>query len=223
VLPHKWVERIKPIYPYMVAAAFLLPAMHQSSLGSLMVIADAKVHPLWQTQMLPAFYLIQAIVCGFASMILMLMIACLAWGRVLDMPILSGLGKYMAWGSLVFVVARFADTIRLGRLGLAFEANWYAVLFHAENLFVLIPAIVLLNERLRRSPRVLFVSAIATAIGGLTYRFSPTTFAFRFGTASIYFPSLGELLMCLGYIGLAVALFIIASKRFAILPDRIRD
>jgi len=223
VLPERWFLRIKPIYPYMVAAAFLLPAMHQSSLGSLMVLAGTKVHPLWQTQMLPAFYLIQAVVCGFASLILILMIACLVWRRPLDLTILATLARFMAWSSIVFVVLRYADTILRGRIGLAFQPTWYAFLFNAENLFVLVPALVLLREPLRRSPRVLFVASAATALGGLVYRFSPTTLAFRYGRASIYFPSIGELLMCVGYIGLAVALFIVAARRFAILPDRLPD
>jgi len=223
VLPARWFARIKPLYPYMVAAAFLLPAMHQSSLGSLMVIAGTKVHPLWQTQMLPAFYLIQAIVCGFASLILILMISCLAFHRPLDIPIMATLARFMAWGSLVFVVLRYADIVIRGELSTAFTDGWYAVLFQGENLFVLIPALVLLGARRRSIPRVLFVAAAATAIGGLVYRFSPTTLAFRYGRASIYFPSIGELLMCVGYISLAIALFILAVRRFAILPDRISD
>lgn len=223
VLPERWVRRIKPAYPYMVAMAFVLPIMHQSSLGSLMVLAGAKVHPLWQTQMLPAFYLMQALICGLAAMIILLMVTCLAWSRPLDVTILGGLARFMAWGSLAFVVVRFLDVVVRGQLGLTFQLTWYAFLFHAENLFVLVPALVLFNERLRLSPRVLFVTAVLTAIGGLTYRFSPTTFAFRYGKASIYFPSLVELLMCLGYIGLAVALFIVAARRFAILPDQIHD
>jgi Ni/Fe-hydrogenase subunit HybB-like protein len=223
VLPERWFKPIKPAYPYMVAAAFLLPIMHQSSLGSLMVIAAGKIHPLWQTQMLPAFYLMQAIICGFASMIILLMVTCLAWNRPLDVPILGGLARWMAWGSVLFVIARAIDVVVRGQLVLAFQPTWYAVLFHAENLFVLVPALVLFNQRLRLSPRVLFVTAVFTAIGGLTYRFSPTTFAFRYGKASIYFPSLGELLMCLGYIGLAVALFIAAARRFAILPEPIQE
>jgi Ni/Fe-hydrogenase subunit HybB-like protein len=223
LIPRHWVERIKPIYPYMVAGAFLLPIMHQSSLGSLMVLAAGKVHPLWQTQMLPAFFLTQAIICGFAAMIITLMVAALAWDRTIDVPILAGLAKYMAWGSILFVIARFIDILVRGRIELAFQPTWYAVLFNAENLFVLVPGLLLLNERLRNNARVLFVTAIFTATGGLTYRFSPTTFAFRYGKASIYFPSLIELLMCLGYIGLAVALFIIASRRFSILPDAADD
>ena len=127
------------------------------------------------------------------------------------------------WSSIVFVIARLADTLIRGQLGAAFEPSWYAVLFHGENLFVLAPALVLLHERFRNTPRILFVGAAITAIGGLVYRFSPTTLAFRYGRSSIYFPSTGELLMCLGYIALAVALFIVAVRRFAILPDRISD
>lgn len=172
------------------------------------------------------FYLMQAIVCGFASLIIILIVACLAWKRPLDVPILATLAKFMAWSSIVFVVVRYADVVIRGQLGLAFTADWYAVLFHGENLFVLVPALVLLNERLRHIPRVLFLGATATAIGGLVYRFSPTTLAFRYGRSSIYFPSTEELLMCVGYIGLTVALFILfilVVRRFAILPDRLPD
>jgi Ni/Fe-hydrogenase subunit HybB-like protein len=224
VLPPKWFARIKPLYPYMVAAAFLLPAMHQSSLGSLMVLGGTKVHPLWQTQMLPVFYLIQAIVCGFASLILILMIACLVWRRPIDVPVLATLGRFMAGAAFVFVVLRYIDVAIRGYLTTSFTDAWYAVLFQTENLFVLVPAIVLLRStRLRHNPRVLFIAASFTALGGLVYRFTPTTLAFRYGRESIYFPTIQELVMCVGYIGLAIALFIVAVRRFAILPDRIPE
>jgi hypothetical protein len=51
----------------------------------------------------------------------------------------------MAWSSIVFVSCRYADVVIRGRLGLAFTPDWYAVLFHGENLFVLVPALVLLE------------------------------------------------------------------------------
>ena len=222
-LPKKWFDKIKPAYPYMVAAAFLLPAMHQSSLGSLMVIGGPKVHVLWQTQMLPALYLIQAIICGFASIIIILMVACLAWRRPVDLGVLSTVARAMSLVSIGFVIVRYADVIIRGVLGAAFQPTWYALLFHAENFLVLIPALLLLSRKVRNTQRALFLTAIFIALGGLLYRFSPTTFAFRAGSPSIYFPSVAELLMCLGYIGLAVALFIAASKYFSILPDQLHD
>lgn len=213
-----WMHRVRRVLPWMIAGAYLLPMMHQSSLGSLMVIAGHKVHPLWQTQMLPALYLIQAIVCGFAAVIFILMSASLAWRRPLDTPILADLARYMAWTSVVFVALRSIDAIFRGVLAQAFQTTWYALLFHVENLLVLVPALLLLNARLRTIPRVVFLASIFTGLGGILYRFTPTTLAFRVDHPSVYFPKIAELLMCLGYIGVAVVLFIWAVKRWAILP-----
>jgi len=213
-----WTHRVRRLLPWMIAAAYVLPMMHQSSLGSLMVIGGHKVHPLWQTQMLPALYLIQAFVCGFAAVIFILMSASLAWRRPLDMPILADLAKYMAWSAMVFIVVRHVDVMLRGVIGLAFQPTRFAALFHLENLLVLVPALLLFNARRRVIPRVVFLAAVFTGIGGILYRFTPTTLAFRVDHPSVYFPKIAELLMCLGYIGLAVVLFIWAAKRFAILP-----
>lgn len=218
-----WKKRMTKIYPFMVAGAILLSAMHQSSLGSLMVIAGHKVHPLWQTQMLPAFYLIQAVICGFAALIFILMSADLAWRRPLEIGILADLAKFMSWTSLTFIGLRSIDLAIRGQVAAAFRTDWYAGLFHLENLLVLVPALILLNARSRTIPRVLFVTATLTGIGGILYRFSPTTIAYRAGHPSVYFPKIAELLMCLGYIGLAVILFIWAAKRFALLPGTGND
>lgn len=213
-----WMHRIRRILPFMIAAAYVLPMMHQSSLGALMVIGGHKVHPLWQTQMLPALYLVQAFVCGFAAVIFILMSASLAWRRSLDIPILSELARYMSWTAFAFLGLRLLDVLFRGVIGLAFQPTWYAALFHLENLLLLVPALLLLNERLRATPRMIFIASMLTGIGGILYRFTPTTLAFRVNHPSVYFPKVAEVLMCLGYIGLAVILFIWAAKRFAVLP-----
>lgn len=218
-----WVSRFRKILPWMLAAAYLLPMMHQSSLGSLMVIAGPKVHPLWQTQMLPLFYLIQAMGCGFAAVIVILMASGLAWRRPLDMPVLGDMAKFLSWISYLFLGLRYVDVLVRGRIAEAFSLTGYAALFHIENLLLMIPAVLFTSPRLRATPRIVFVGSIATALGGMLYRFSPTTIAYRAGRASVYFPKIAELFMCLGYIGLAVCLFILAVKRFAILPGTLAD
>ncbi len=215
---HGLVPSIKKLYPWMIAGALVLPAMHQSSLGSLMLLAGHKVHPLWQTQMLPVFYLIQAMICGLAAVIFILMTASLAWRRPLDLQILGELARYMAWISIIFVTLRYIDLIVRGNLALAFSTTVYAALFHIENLLVFVPALALFNSRWRNTARILFMTSIVTGLGGILYRFTPTTLAYRVNHPSVYFPKVGELLMALGYIGLAVVLFIWTAKRFAILP-----
>ncbi|HEX7488759.1 MAG TPA: Ni/Fe-hydrogenase cytochrome b subunit, partial [Anaeromyxobacteraceae bacterium] len=44
-----WGPRLTNAMPYIIALAVVLPTMHQSSLGGLMLIAVTKVHPLWHT------------------------------------------------------------------------------------------------------------------------------------------------------------------------------
>lgn len=80
--PDTWKEKaakvlnvIKRIYPFAIGLAFILPSMHQSSLGSLMMLAGPRVHPLWQTPMLPILYLLMAYILGFAAIVGILMIS----------------------------------------------------------------------------------------------------------------------------------------------------
>ena len=214
----QFTHKYRAVYPFMIAAAYLLPIMHQSSLGSLMVIAGPKVHPLWQTQMLPAYYLLQAFICGFAAVVIILMISSMGWRRPLDMPVLSDLGKFMAWAAIAFVAIRWTQVLVTGKAGMAFQPDSMALLFHTEMLLNLIPALILLKPRVRRTPRSLFVGSVVIAIGGMLYRFSPTTLAYRPGSSSLYFPSDRELLLALGAVGWTVVLFMIIVKYFAVLP-----
>jgi len=97
---------IKRIYPLMLGLAFLLPAMHQSSLGGLLLLLGTKIHPLWQTPVLPLLYLIDAILCGIAFLTVLLLVACLRYARPLDMVILRDLGNILSWMSFAFLALR---------------------------------------------------------------------------------------------------------------------
>jgi Ni/Fe-hydrogenase subunit HybB-like protein len=51
---------------FLVGLGTVLPMMHQSSLGSLLIVFGTQIHPLWQTMALPAIFLISAITIGYA-------------------------------------------------------------------------------------------------------------------------------------------------------------
>ena len=221
----KWerrVEKITPyirkIYPFMIAGAYVMPMMHQSSLGGLMLLAGVKLHPLWQSPALPGFYLVQAGICGMGFVIVAVMGSSLIWRRPLDMRVLGELSKLMAWVILLWVGARFVDVAIRGELGAAFSLDFWSRLFLLENLIILIPGVVLLSPKLRITPRYAFVMAVLTCIGGLAYRFIPTTIAYRPAQVFYYFPSVAEILITAGLVCFAIALFSAAVKMFAILP-----
>ncbi len=100
-----WHPRIRKTYPFVVAGAYIAPILHQSSLGGLMVLAGHKVHPLWQTDLLPLLYLVQALICGFGSVIVFVMSSCLVWRRPLDVKVLGELADLMSWTTIGWLVA----------------------------------------------------------------------------------------------------------------------
>ena len=55
---------LRRIYPFVIVGAYVLPLMHQSSLGGLLLLAGSKINPLWQTPFLPLLYLLAAGLCG---------------------------------------------------------------------------------------------------------------------------------------------------------------
>lgn len=213
-----WRKPFRRVYPFVVAGAYMLPAMHQSSLGALMLLAGPKVHPLWQTPALPLLYLMQAGICGFAFVIVTLMLSCLVWQRPLDIKILAALGDWMSRLILVWLGVRAIDLVVRGELGRVLEFDRYSILFLIENALVLIPALVLRNERWRRTPQLVFKMAVATCVGGMAYRFIPTTVTYDPGWQFSYFPAVPELLVMLGFVALALLGFSFAVKLFAVLP-----
>lgn len=214
--------QFKFLYPFMVAMAYVLPIMHQSSLGSLLLLGGEKVHPLWQTQALPLLYVIQAAVAGSACVLFTLMVGCVMWRRSLDVAVLASLARLMAGLAASFWVIRILDLVVNGRLGLAFEPGWLTVVFHVENLLVVVPALLLwFVPSSRTRPRTLFWTSACTMLGSMLYRFVPTTVSFIPGEAKFYFPTVPEIFMSVGYIALTVAAFSLAVKVMAIFPGPI--
>ncbi|HZD48019.1 MAG TPA: hypothetical protein VE178_04670, partial [Silvibacterium sp.] len=92
-----------------------------------------------------------------------------------------------------------------------------------ETALILAPAVALRSRAVRETPRGLLNMATLACLGGMLYRFVPTTVAFTpMGKAS-YFPSLPELLMTIGYISLGIVAFRLAIKYFAVLPGDIAE
>ena len=83
---------------FFIGLGVLLPSMHQSSLGSLLVVMGYQVHPLWQTQLLPVLFVLTAFCMGFAVVILEATLAAVGFGRDIfdDLDLLSKIGKIIS-------------------------------------------------------------------------------------------------------------------------------
>jgi Ni/Fe-hydrogenase subunit HybB-like protein len=215
----KWLGVLVKWMPLVAGGAYLLPMMHQSSLGALMLLAGQKVHPLWQTQMLPLLYLVAAFVCGFSMVIVTLVLTSIMYARPVDRGQLALLGKDLAWVSVVFTVLRLGDLAAHGNLGYAFDLSAITLLFWLETIFTIVPALLLFVPSIALRPRVNYHLALLIGTASLLYRFSPTTVVYHPNGYAVYFPSVNELLMSGGFICMGVVAFSWLVKKFAILPD----
>jgi len=219
----KCAPPLRRIYPFMVTGAYVFPLMHQSSLGGLLLLAGDKIHPLWQTPFLPLLYLLAAGLCGLGFVTFILLIACLHHSRPIDLGVLGELGNLLSCASFVFLAVRFGDLAWRGQLHSAFALDKWSLLLLFETALIVVPAVALRSKVVRETPRTLFNMAMIACLGGLLYRFIPTTIAFAPAHKAIYFPSLPELLMTVGYISLGIAAFGLAMKYFAVLPGDIAE
>jgi Ni/Fe-hydrogenase subunit HybB-like protein len=221
------IRRIVPIvratYPWVVALAYTLPILHQSSLGALMLLAGPRVHPLWQTPWLPLFYVWSAAFIGVATVIVTLLLAFLAWKRPLDSQVLRVLARLASSLSLVWVVARLADIAGRGQLPAALTMDWYGLVFWTETLLIAGAGLALRRDAVWRRADRLFLASLAMVAGGMVYRYAPPALAFSAAPLSWYTPSAIEVLVTLGFIAACHLAFLVAVKRYPILPAPIAE
>jgi Ni/Fe-hydrogenase subunit HybB-like protein len=209
---------IRKVYPFVIVGAYVIPLMHQSSLGGLLLLAGTKIHPLWQSPVMPLLYLIAAVLCGFAFTIFLLLIVCLRYSRDLDVGVLNELADLLSGVCFVFLAIRLADLIWRKQLHAVFALDSMSLLLMIETGLILVPAIALRIPRVRETPRALLNMSALACLGGMFYRFIPTSIAYMPAYSTSYFPSVPELVMAVGYIALGSVAFVLAINYFAVLP-----
>src|SRR5581483_3613891 len=109
-LPKRFVRYLEKALPFLIALGILLPTMHQSSLGSLMMIST-KVHPLWHTQLLPLLFLISVIGMGYAGAVLEATVSGRAFRLDPEWHLLAKIGKAVSFCFIAFLGIRIAGLL----------------------------------------------------------------------------------------------------------------
>jgi Ni/Fe-hydrogenase subunit HybB-like protein len=204
---------------FFIGLGVLLPTLHQSSLGSLMIIAGQKVSPLWQTDWLPLLFLTTAITMGYAVVVFESLFSSLGLKRPLEISMLSRLAGIIPTLIVIYFVIRFADLIYRGALVEVFTFDLKSIMFILENLLYIYPVIILYSAAKRNSPKYLFLSAVSMLVAGSLYRFNTYLIGYNPGGGYVYFPSFSELMITLGIIAMELMAYLIFVKRMPVLPQ----
>ena len=211
-------RRMGRVLFFFVALGVLLPTMHQSSLGSLLIVLGPQVHPLYQTRLLPALFLVSCVGMGLAAVVFEATLSSLAWKRPLERELLAKLMTIGRALAIVFLAMRFGDLVVRGALPFAFEPSVVMLAFWIEIALFAAPVFLLWTRSSRTNARRLFLAASSMALAGMTYRLSAYLVAYETGEGWSYFPSLGEIFVTFGLVAFEVLAFIACVRLLPVLP-----
>ena len=197
---HRSLNRTMFIF---IIAGTLLSTLHQSSLGTLMVIAGQKIHPLWQTPVLPLLFFLSAVAVGFPMVIFESLIASRSFGFKPEMHVLSRLARFISPLIGVYLLFKLGDMFGRRSFVHLETISTESVMFVIELLLFIIPFFLLLSDRVVTSPRALFLSSALVIAGVVVNRINNFIIAYHPPYATkAYLPSFGELSVTIGFVAL---------------------
>ncbi len=197
----------KTMFSFIIAGV-VLSTLHQSSLGTLMIIAGQKMHPLWQTPVLPLLFYLSAIAVGFPMVIFESLLASRSFGLKPEMHVLSKLANYIAPLLGVYLSFKIGDMcIRKSFVYLG-EVNRESVMFVLEMSLFIIPFFMFLMKRVVTSQILLFTASTLVIAGVVVNRINNFVIAYHPPYAQqSYSPSIGEVSITLGFIAIMVLIY----------------
>ncbi|MBT8054874.1 MAG: Ni/Fe-hydrogenase cytochrome b subunit [Gammaproteobacteria bacterium] len=224
VLEHYGKDRLKKAFSkslyFIIPLGIVLPTMHQSGLGGLIVAAGEKISPLWQTPWIGFLFLTSAIIMGFSIVIFEGAITVLGLGRRLELHLYRRLAKVLRWALVFYLLVRFADLLYRDALTALSGSSTQAIMFYIEIALFVLPTVILFHPRWRGNARLLFLAATCLLLSGAVLRFNGLIIGYTPSAGYVYFPSVIELLVSIGLLAVEAVGFIYIVKRFPILPPR---
>lgn len=199
------------------ALGVLLPTMHQSSLGSMLLVMGYKLSPLWFTLWLPALFVISALAMGYAVVMFEATVVSKTFGLPSEQALLSKLSVVVGWITVGWLVLRFGDLIARDAVALAFAGGIRVLLFWIENALFVVAALVFITPAGRASPRASLIAAFALLAGGSLYRLDAYLIGYQPISNWSYFPSVPELMVSIGVVALEILLYLVFIKTLPVL------
>lgn len=212
-------RRLHGVLFVFIALGVLLPMMHQSSMGTVVVLLGHKLSPLWQSELLTLTFLLTAFTMGFAIVAFESVLSSVTLIRPYETRILKGLCNIMVWVMIIFLGVRTVDLLRMGAWPLAFTFDTKAIAFWVEFLAGIAAIASLLPEANRANPRYVLLGATAMLLNGIMYRLNCYLVGYDPGQGWHYFPSTGEILVTLGIFSLEIILYLAFVKYLPVLYD----
>jgi Ni/Fe-hydrogenase subunit HybB-like protein len=201
----------------------MLSTLHQSSLGGLFLMAPTKLHPLWYSPFIPAYFFISSIAAGLAMVIVESGLSHRAFKSRIDHHVnLDKLVVGLARGASIVLFAYFfvklqgvADSMRMDLL-----FTGYGYWFMVEMLgFILLPSILFAVGARRGNLTLIRWTAAWTVLGIIVNRLNVAVIAFNWNAPDRYVPSWMEVWVSIALVTIGIQVFRWIVNRMPVLRE----
>ena len=205
-----------------IIAGVVLSCLHQSSLGTLMVIAPTKMHPIWYTPISPLLFLMSAISVGFPMVIFESILASRSFKLKPETPILASIARYTPVLLGAYLAVRIADLTLRGAWHYVFEGSVQSIMFLIElGVGVVTPLVLLSIPKIRLTVKGLFISASMVIFGVALNRVNVFLVAYKpLYPVKTYFPSVFEVMVTIGLISALVLVYRFVALNFPVVAGQ---
>ena len=194
--PLRWIHAV---YMLIVITGVALSSLHQSSLGTLLLLVPTKVHPLWHSELLPVFFLLSAIVVGPAVMIGEHTLATHVLRLQPRMDVLRSLGRGLTVLILIYLALKLGDVLYRGVAGSALSFGFEARYFWLEIVIgLVVPLALLLTPDIDQRKWRLLAAATCVVAGVALNRLNVAVIAMKVESWETYRPAVPEVLISVG-------------------------
>ena len=203
-----------------ILAGITLSCLHQSSLGTMMVIAAYKVHPLYASLLSPLFFLTSAFAVGLTMVIFESMVASNSFDRKPEMHMLTPLAKIVPYLLGIYIAIKLGDMIYRETYVFLLDGSPAAIMFWIEfGLLTIVPFFMFMSADIRRSARGLFLASAMYIVGILLNRCTVFFIAYKPQYAEkLYFPAIGEFALTIGLICTIIFIYRLVVTFLPVLP-----
>lgn len=204
---------VRSIQIPLVIAGIVLSTLHQSSLGSMLLMMPETLHAIWYTPILPILFLISAIAVGPAMVMFESTLSSRIFGHRLGLDILSGLGKMTAYILGLYLLLKVVDLLARGDLALVATAYPQNLLWWGEMLIGVILPIIFFSMRSVRESRIkLFWTSVLVVLGLVFNRFNVSMLGLEIRPGFTYFPHWMEIAVSAALVADAMLVIFLAHK-----------
>ena len=203
-----WMPRDKQMPIILIMAGVMFSTMHQSSLGTIFLLAPTKLHTLWYTPIIPLLSLFSAIMTAPAMVTFESLMSEKILKHKSKFNLVSDLARWMPYLLSFYLLLKVADIIGRNAALETFNINAQAISWWLEILIgIIIPLILFITPEIIKTKGGLLWASSLVVIGLIWNRINVAIVGIHVEKWEAYYPFWTEIFITVGVVAIGLIVF----------------